>query len=99
MVYMKKLALRVSLAVLFVGAVCAQIQIPETSAGRLFAAWLNAINGGGPATVEQFIGKIMEGRHAQSGGAGPHPNRGVYLCKMGTTTATHPAELGPQVRP
>jgi hypothetical protein len=41
---MKKLTLLFTPVVLFAGAVCAQI--PDTSAGRQFSAWLNAFNSG-----------------------------------------------------
>ncbi|HEY6390907.1 MAG TPA: serine hydrolase domain-containing protein, partial [Bryobacteraceae bacterium] len=53
------LALRVTLAVLFVGAAGAQIQAPATSAGNLFSAWLNMINSGDRAAIQQFVEKSM----------------------------------------
>jgi CubicO group peptidase (beta-lactamase class C family) len=45
---------------LFTGAVSAQV--PDTPAGRVFTSWLNAINSGDRATLQQFIDKSMPGR-------------------------------------
>jgi D-alanyl-D-alanine carboxypeptidase len=39
-----------------------EAQLPDTPAGRQFSAWLNAINSGNRATVQQFIDKSMPGR-------------------------------------
>jgi hypothetical protein len=49
---MRKLTLTLNVAVLFAGAVCAQI--PDTPAGRQFSTWLNAFNSGERATMQQF---------------------------------------------
>jgi D-alanyl-D-alanine carboxypeptidase len=54
---MKKLILLFTLAVLFAGAVCAQI--PDTPAGRQFSAWLAAFNSGDRATMQLFFDKSM----------------------------------------
>src|SRR5882762_11170203 len=96
MVYMK-LALRVSLAVLFVGAVSAQIHIPETSIGRLFAAWLNAINGGERATMQQFIEKSMTWSNVEQGLAIRNRTGGFDVKKVEESSATHLVVLA-QVR-
>jgi CubicO group peptidase (beta-lactamase class C family) len=56
---MMKIAHRIALSILLAAAVCAQITIPETSAGKLFSGWLNAINTGDRATMQQFIEKHM----------------------------------------
>ncbi len=85
---MKKLALRVNLAVLFAGAVCAQIQVPETSAGRLFAAWLNAINSGDRATMQQFIEKSMNWSNVEEGLATRNQTGGFDLKKVEESSDT-----------
>ncbi len=54
---MMKLTHRVTSAILLAAALCAQIPIPETSAGKLFSGWLNAINTGDRATMQHFIEK------------------------------------------
>jgi D-alanyl-D-alanine carboxypeptidase len=37
-------------------------QAPDTPAGRQFSAWLNAINSGDRATMQQFVDRSMPGR-------------------------------------
>ena len=71
---MRRLPLLVSLTVLF--AASAVAQIPDTPAGRQFAAWQKANDSGDRATIQQFIDTQMPfGRvdqelaiHNQSGG-------------------------------
>ncbi|MGH7552787.1 MAG: serine hydrolase [Longimicrobiales bacterium] len=41
-------------------------QIPETPPGRQFSAWLDAINSGDRATMQQFIDKSMPGRPVEN---------------------------------
>jgi D-alanyl-D-alanine carboxypeptidase len=55
--YMRKLTIISTLAILFAGAVCAQL--PETPAGRQFSAWLKAQDSGDRAAIQQFIQKNM----------------------------------------
>jgi D-alanyl-D-alanine carboxypeptidase len=57
MVHMRKLTLFLTYAVMFAGA--AGAQIPDTSAGRQFSAWLTAFNSGDRATMQQFFDKSM----------------------------------------
>jgi hypothetical protein len=57
MANMRKLTRILAFAVLFAGAVCAQI--PDTPAGRQFSAWLAAFNSGDRATMQQFFDKSM----------------------------------------
>ena len=64
MVHIRKLTLVPTFAVLFAVAVCAQIQMPGTPAGRQFSAWLTAINSGDRATMQQFLDKNIPGRSA-----------------------------------
>jgi D-alanyl-D-alanine carboxypeptidase len=45
--------------VLFAGTARAQIQIPDTPAGREFSAWRKAQDSGDRATIQQFIEKHM----------------------------------------
>ena len=59
MLHMRKLTLILTFAVLFAGSVSAQIQIPDTPAGRQFSAWLTAFNSGDRATMQQFFDKSM----------------------------------------
>jgi CubicO group peptidase (beta-lactamase class C family) len=54
---MKTLTPLFTLAVLFAGALCAQI--PDTPAGRQFSAWLSAFNSGDRATMQAFFDKSM----------------------------------------
>src|SRR5579859_7754960 len=54
---MNKLTRTLTFAVLFAGAVCAQI--PDTPAGRQFSAWLTAFNSGDRATMQQYFDKNM----------------------------------------
>jgi len=54
---MRKPTLVLTLAVLFVGTLCAQI--PDTPAGRQFSAWLAAFNSGDRDTMQQFFDKSM----------------------------------------
>ncbi|MGH7459522.1 MAG: serine hydrolase domain-containing protein [Longimicrobiales bacterium] len=42
-------------------------QVPETPAGRLFSAWLTAINSGDRATLQQFMDRSMPGRPVEPG--------------------------------
>src|SRR5262245_41323645 len=59
MLHMRKLVCTLTFAVLFAGGACAQIQIPETPAGRQFSAWLAAFNSGDRTTMQQFFDKSM----------------------------------------
>src|ERR687884_292606 len=58
-------ALVLTSALLFAGAVRAQV--PDTPAGRLFSAWLTAINSGDRAAMQQFMDKSMPGRPVEPG--------------------------------
>ncbi len=42
-------------------------QVPDTPSGRLLSAWLNAINSGDRATLQQFMDKSMPGRPVEPG--------------------------------
>ena len=55
MLHMRKTTHTLTFAVLFAGALCAQI--PDTPAGRQFTAWLTAFNSGDRATMQQFFDK------------------------------------------
>ena len=57
MLHMRKTTHILTFAVLFAGALCAQI--PDTPAGRQFTAWLTAFNSGDRATMQQFFDKSM----------------------------------------
>ena len=50
---------KLTFAVLFTIALRAQVVVPETPAGRVFSAWLNAINSGDRGAVRQFIDHSM----------------------------------------
>src|SRR5215472_18088876 len=71
---MRKLRLLTTLVILFAGVILAQI--PDTPAGRQFAAWQKAQDSGDRAAIQQFIEKSMPfGRadqelamHNQTGG-------------------------------
>src|SRR5439155_20454678 len=49
-----------TIALLLASAIKAQV--PDTPAGRQLSAWLNAINSGDRATMQQFIDKSLPGR-------------------------------------
>jgi CubicO group peptidase (beta-lactamase class C family) len=87
----------VTLAVLFAHALCAQVQVPETSAGRLFSAWLNAINGGDRATMQQFIEKSMTWSNVEQGLAIRDRTGGFDVKKVEESSAMHLVVLA-QVR-
>jgi CubicO group peptidase (beta-lactamase class C family) len=53
-------------ALSFANAVSAQ-QLPDTPAGRQLSGWLNAINSGDRATLQQFIDRSMPGRPVEPG--------------------------------
>ena len=56
---MKKLTVTLTLAVLFAGAVCAQIQFPDTPAGRQLSAWLTAQDSEDREKIQRFIETSM----------------------------------------
>ena len=76
MLRMKKLVVVGTLAVLCAMVLGAQVQVPDTPAGRQFLAWQHAQDSGDRATIQQFIEKNMPwGRvdqelaiHNQTGG-------------------------------
>jgi CubicO group peptidase (beta-lactamase class C family) len=92
---MKKLLAPLAFAVLFASTISAQIQIPDTPAGRQFSAWIAAFNSGDRAVMQQFFDKSMKfGRldqdmaiRAQTGGFDVRkveesgPNRIVVLAQ------------------
>src|SRR5271166_2768988 len=83
-----KLTYRVTLAILLAATVTAQIQIPETSAGKLFTAWLNAINSGDRATMQQFIEKSMTWSNVEQDLAMRNQTGGFDLKKVEESSDT-----------
>ena len=71
------------------GASGLQAQLPDTPAGRQFSAWLNAINSGNRATLQQFIDKSMPGRQPDQGLAIYNETGGYEVKKVEESTATN----------
>lgn len=85
---MKKLTLLLSAAMLFAVALGAQIQYPDTPAGRQFSAWLAAFNTGDRATIEQYMEKAMPGHDLDRGMALRNQTGGFDVKKVETSDAT-----------
>ncbi|MBI1355515.1 MAG: serine hydrolase [Acidobacteria bacterium] len=51
---MKKQSVALALAVLFTGSISAQVQLPDTPAGRQLSAWLEAFNSGDHARLDRL---------------------------------------------
>ena len=56
---MPKPTLLLTFAVLFASTAPAQVQVPDTPAGRLYKAWRAAQDSGDRAAIQQFIDKSM----------------------------------------
>ena len=85
---MNKLRHRVTVAILFAAALSAQIPIPETSAGKLFSAWLNATNSGDRATMQQFIEEHMAWSNIEHDLAMRNQTGGFDVKKVEESSAT-----------
>jgi D-alanyl-D-alanine carboxypeptidase len=88
MIHMRKLTLLPTLTVLFAATLCAQIQIPNTPAGRQFSGWLETYNSGDRATMQQFSDKNMGGRSIEAALADRARSGGYDARKVETSTDT-----------
>lgn len=85
---MNKLPHPLALAVLFASTISAQIQIPDTPAGRQFSAWLAAFNSGDRTTMQQYMEKAMPGHDLDRGMALRNQTGGFDAKKVETSDVT-----------
>jgi hypothetical protein len=91
---MRKLTLLLAYTLLFAGTVCAQI--PETPAGRQFAAWLKAQGSGDRDTIQQFIDKNMPWGRVEQELAMRNQSGGYEIKKVEESSETHLVVLAQQ---
>jgi len=88
MMQMRKSTFAAIAAVLFAGALRAQIQIPDTPAGRQLSAWLSAFNSGDRATMQAFLEKNLPGRPVDAALAVREQTGGFDLKNVESSDAT-----------
>src|SRR5215472_8418367 len=93
---MIRLTVLLTFAVLFAGEARAQIQVPDTPAGRQYTAWRKAQDSGDQATIQQFIEKTMPWGKAEQELAIGKQTGGFDVKKVETSSDTNLVVLAQQ---